>query len=117
MGIFFSTWICKSTQFVLSGSTFIHSSLYPRRAENNWSVLESNAGTLASQATALTTRPWLLGHVASLNMQVRNARYVGEESKLSTIQQSLLGSTAKLQFVIIIKFVMALKGDVLRFRA
>ena len=27
-----------------------------------WTELESNPGPLASQATALTTRPWLLGH-------------------------------------------------------
>ena len=40
---------------------FIPTSLYLRRSENIWSELELNPGPLASQATALTTRPWLLG--------------------------------------------------------
>ena len=40
---------------------FISTSLYPRREKTIWSELESNPGPLASQATALTTRPWLLG--------------------------------------------------------
>ena len=30
--------------------------------KNVWSELESNPGSLASQATSLTTRPWLLQH-------------------------------------------------------
>ena len=40
---------------------FIPTSLYPRREENIWSELESNPGPLVALATALTTRPWLLG--------------------------------------------------------
>ena len=40
---------------------FVPSSLYPRREENILSEPISNPGPLASQATALTTRPWLLG--------------------------------------------------------
>ena len=40
---------------------FIPTSLYPRREKTIWSELESNPGPLISQATALTTRPWLLG--------------------------------------------------------
>ena len=39
---------------------FIPTSLYPRRRKDIWSEQESNPGPLASQATALTTRPWLL---------------------------------------------------------
>ena len=48
---------------------FIPTSLYPRREKTIWSELESNPGPLASQATALTTRPWLLGQ-AILNMRL-----------------------------------------------
>ena len=40
---------------------FIPTSLYPRREKTIWSELELNPGPPASQATALTTRPWLLG--------------------------------------------------------
>ena len=39
---------------------FIPTTLYPRREKTIWSELELNRGPLASQATALTTRPWLL---------------------------------------------------------
>ena len=39
---------------------FIPTSLYPRREKNIWSELESYPDPLASQATTLTTRPWLL---------------------------------------------------------
>ena len=35
--------------------------LIPEEKKNIWSELKSNPGPLASQATALTTRPWLLG--------------------------------------------------------
>ena len=39
--------------------------LIPEEKNNIWSELESNPGPLASctQATALTTRPWLLGRL------------------------------------------------------
>ena len=40
---------------------YIPTTLFPRREKTSWSELESNPGPLASQATALTTRPWLLG--------------------------------------------------------
>ena len=40
--------------------------LIPEERKNIWSELESNPGALASQATALTTRPWLLGQVDDL---------------------------------------------------
>ena len=58
---FLSTWLRKSTQFVVSVSiTFIPP--YTRVEKKNiWSELELNPGPLAPQATALTTRPWLLG--------------------------------------------------------
>ena len=46
---------------------FIPSSLSPRREKNVWSELESNPGPLASQVTALITRPLLLGPVYDLN--------------------------------------------------
>ena len=42
---------------------FVPTSLYSRREKTIWSELESNPGPLASQATAQTTRPWLLGQV------------------------------------------------------
>ena len=37
--------------------------LIPEEKKNIWSELELNPGPLASQATTLTTRPWLLGHL------------------------------------------------------
>ena len=40
---------------------FIPTTLYPRRDKTIWSELELNPGPHASQAIALTTRPWLLG--------------------------------------------------------
>ena len=45
---------------------------YTRGEENIWSELESNPGPLASrpQATALTTRPWLLGQQEWLTLAV-----------------------------------------------
>ena len=42
---------------------FFPTTLYPRREKTIWSELESNPGPLASQATALTTRPLLLGQL------------------------------------------------------
>ena len=60
---FLSTWICKITQFVVSGSTLFLPPFTRGEKKNIWSELESNAGPLASQATALTTSPWLLGLV------------------------------------------------------
>ena len=47
---------------------FIPTSLYPRREKTIWSELQSNPGPLDSQATALTTRPWLLGQQISVNV-------------------------------------------------
>ena len=38
---------------------FFPTSLYPRREKTIWSELETNPGPLASQATALTTRPFI----------------------------------------------------------
>ena len=35
--------------------------LIPEERKNIWSELELNPGPLVSQATTLTTRPWLLG--------------------------------------------------------
>ena len=49
---------------------FFPTSLYPRREKTIWSELESNPGPLASQATAPTTRPLLLGRY--------NWSYLGE---------------------------------------
>ena len=57
---FLSTWIRKITQFIMSGS-ILFLPPYTREEKNIWSELESNLGPLASQSTALTTRPWLLG--------------------------------------------------------
>ena len=53
--IFFSTWICKITQFIVAGSI-----LFLPPYTRGESELESNPGPLTSQATTLTTRPWLL---------------------------------------------------------
>ena len=54
--------------YVVSGSIF-SASLYPRIEENNWSELESHPGPLASQATALTTRRWLLSQPSMWKLQ------------------------------------------------
>ena len=45
---------------------FIPASFYLRREKTIWSELELNPGPLAAQATTLTTRPWLLGHVQNV---------------------------------------------------
>ena len=43
--------------------------LIPEEKENIWSELESDPCPFASQATALTTRPWLLGLIrTAVNM-------------------------------------------------
>ena len=47
-------------QLIMSGS-ILFLPPYTRGEKTFRSELESNPGTLASQATALTTRPWLLG--------------------------------------------------------
>ena len=60
------TFIYMDTQDHTLYSVWIHfvpTSLYPRREKTIWSELESNAGPLTSQVTALTTRPWLLGQM------------------------------------------------------
>ena len=46
--------------FVMSGSISFLPPYTRGEKKNIW--LESNPGPPASQATALTTRPWLLGH-------------------------------------------------------
>ena len=50
----------RITQFIVSGSIFSYR-LISEEEKNIWSELELNPGPLASQVTALTTRPWLLG--------------------------------------------------------
>ena len=57
---FLSARICKIMQFILYGSIYCSYILCPRR-KTIWSELESNQGPLASQVTALTTRPCLVG--------------------------------------------------------
>ena len=54
---------------------FIPPSLYPRREKTFCSELKLNPGPLASQATALTTRPWLLGQEISIfeNLELKRA--------------------------------------------
>ena len=59
--IILSAWICKITQFIMSGSILFLPPYILGEKENIWSELESSPGPLASQATALATRPWLLG--------------------------------------------------------
>ena len=58
--IIISTWIRKIMQLIMSGS-ILFLPPYTQGEKTFWSELESNPGPLASQATALTTRPWLLG--------------------------------------------------------
>ena len=59
--IFFSTLTHKCTQFVMSGSILFLPPYTRGEKKNIWPELELNPGPLASQATALTTRPLLLG--------------------------------------------------------
>ena len=49
-------------QLIMSGS-ILFLPPYTRGEKTFWSELELNPGPLASQATALTTRPWLLGRI------------------------------------------------------
>ena len=61
---FLSTWICRIcriTRFIMSGSIFSYLLIPEERRKNIWSEGASNPSPLASQATALTTRTWLLG--------------------------------------------------------
>ena len=60
---FLSTWIRKSTQFVVSGYILFLPPFTQGEKKDIWTVMESNLGLLVSQATALTTRPWLLGQI------------------------------------------------------
>ena len=48
-------------QFIMSGSILFLPPYTRGEKKPFWSELESNPGPLASQATALATRPWLLG--------------------------------------------------------
>ena len=57
LSLFLSTWICRTMQFVMSGSLYVSYPLCPRREKTIWSELRLNPGPLASQATILTTRP------------------------------------------------------------
>ena len=63
LGIIFivilSTWLRKITQFIEFGSILLLLP-YTQREKNIWNELESNPSPLASRATALTSRPWLL---------------------------------------------------------
>ena len=65
---FLSTWIRKSTQFVMSRSILFLPPYTRGEKKHIWYELESNPGPLASQATVLTTRPWLLGQVEIRNV-------------------------------------------------
>ena len=51
--------------------------LIPEEKKNIWFELESNPGPLSSQsqATALTTRPWLLGHVRQVILRHIEAQW------------------------------------------
>ena len=62
LGIFLSflSDIRKITQFIMSGCIYFPTS-YAQEEKNHLSELETNPGPLASKATALTTRPCLLG--------------------------------------------------------
>ena len=51
------------TQFIVSGSILFLPPYTQGEKKSIWSELESKPGPLASQATALTTRPRLLGQV------------------------------------------------------
>ena len=71
-------------QFIMSGS-ILFLPPYTRGEKTIWSELESNPGPLASQATALTTRPWLLGQKDPklvLQLVLFFLRVFREESKI-----------------------------------
>ena len=62
-----STWIPKSMQFAVSGSILFLPPYPLGEKKNIWFELELNPGPLASQATALATRPWHLGQINYLS--------------------------------------------------
>ena len=71
---------------------FIPTSLYPGREKALWSELESNPDPLASQVSALTTRPWLLGRQETKVIFTRVPRI----SVLKVVIDSLLETKASL---------------------
>ena len=71
---FLSTWIRKSTQFVVSRSILFLPSYTQGEKKNFGSEQESNPGPLVSRATALTMAPWpplgLFEHLGFISLQV-----------------------------------------------
>ena len=61
LGIFFIYMDTQDQAIYRVWIHFIPTSFYPRREEKHLSEPEPNPGPLASQATALTARQWLLG--------------------------------------------------------
>ena len=66
----------------MSGSILFLPSYTRGKKKNIWSELESNPGPFASQATALTTRPWLLGPYLGFILYLLTTAFaaVGEDS-------------------------------------
>ena len=60
-----STWIRKITQLIVSGSILFLPPYTRAGKKPFWSEQESTPGPIASQETALSTRPLLLGQVAA----------------------------------------------------
>ena len=56
---FVSTWFRKILQFIVAWSIFSYFLMPKERRKSIWNELESNPGLHASQATSLTTQPWL----------------------------------------------------------
>ena len=78
---------------------FFSSLLIPEERKTIWSELESNPGPLASQATALTTRPWLLGQnphlvnytALTIDRLVQGIEFGDEKKTLLLLAQNALG--------------------------
>ena len=58
-------------QFIVSGSISFLPPYTQVEKKNIWSELELRTGSLASEVTALTARPWLLRLVLSLNDSIK----------------------------------------------
>ena len=69
--------------------------LIPKENKIIWSELESNPGPLVEQATALTTRPWLLGQVplgdAALLFLPKNLCCHAEKFEANQAYKALIG--------------------------
>ena len=72
--IFFIYMDTQDHAILLCLDPFYYYLLIPEERKNIWSELELNPGPLATQASALTTRPWLLGQESALMKTVNQIK-------------------------------------------